>query len=381
MRVKFKVRQRAAIAPDQVTIASLLQRCGYATAMVGKWHLGFDGGPDYDWTQPMPGGPVDCGFDEYFGIPASLDIPPYYYIRDRHAVAPPSGRIEKRNTPGWTNIQGEFWRAGGLAPGFVHAEVLPRFEEEAVAFLDRRGEAKDGKPFFLYLASPAPHTPWLPTEEFAGKSAVDMYGDFVMQVDHVVGRVLEALDRNGMAENTLVIFSSDNGPVWYPQDVAKFEHRSVGPLRGMKSDSWEGGHRMPFVARWPGRVKPGAVNGQTICFTDMLATFAAIVGESLPESATRDSTSILPLLEGEDRPVREFTVLSQGRVLRSGRWKLINHLGSGGFSKPRRRPAKPGGPEGQLYDMREDPAETTNLWLRRPGVVARLKDLLAAAKR
>ena len=184
-----------------------------------------------------------------------------------------------------------------------------------------------------------------------------------------------------MADNTLVIFSSDNGPVWYPQDVAKFGHRSVGPWRGMKSDSWEGGHRMPFVVRWPGRVKAGAVSGQTICFTDMLATFADIVGESLPAAATRDSVSILPLLRGEDRPVREFTVLSQGRVIREGKWKLINHLGSGGFSKPRRVAAKPGGPQGQLYDMEADPGETTNLWLRRPGIVARLTDRLATAKR
>jgi arylsulfatase A len=382
MRAKFAVKRRAAIGRHQLTIASLLKRNGYATGMVGKWHLGFDRQAGSDWAQPLRGGPVDVGFDSYFGIPASLDIPPYYYIRDRQPVAPPTGRITSKNTEGWTKIQGEFWRAGGVANGFVHEEVLPRFESEAVQFIDRRGVARDGKPFFLYVAFTAPHTPWVPTKEFQGKSEVDLYGDFVMQVDSTVGEILAALDRNGMAKDTLVVFTSDNGPVWYPQDVAKFGHRSVGKLRGMKSDAWEGGHRMPFVARWPGRVEPGSVCDQTICFTDMLATFSAIVGDELPAETTRDSVDILPLLEGSDRPVRDVTILHpRATVIRQGKWKLITHLGSGGFSKPRKITPKPGGPRGQLYDLESDPAETNNLWLDNPDVVTRLTKALQAATR
>ncbi|MAG35670.1 MAG: arylsulfatase [Dehalococcoidia bacterium] len=381
MRTKFAVRRRASIAKGQPTIASVLKRRGYGTSMVGKWHLGFDGGPDFDWSQAMGGGPVDVGFDSYFGIPASLDIPPYYYIRDRHPVAPPTGRIAARNTPGWTNIQGEFWREGGLADGFVHREVMPRFTSEATAYIDRQAAKADRTPFFLYVALAAPHTPWLPVKEFAGKSDVDLYGDFVMQTDATVGKILAALDRNDLAKDTLVIFTSDNGPVWYPQDVKKFGHRSVAHLRGMKSDSWEGGHRMPFVARWPGRVAAGSSCNQTICFTDMLATFAAIVGEPLPAASVTDSVSVLPLLDGADRPVRDVTVLRlAASVIRQGRWKLINHLGSGGFSKPRRIKPSPGGPTGQLYDLEADPGETTNLWSKEPAIVAKLKTLLDDAR-
>lgn len=379
LRARFAVKRRAAIAKDQPTIASVLRGRGYATAMVGKWHLGFDGGPEFDWDAPMPGGPVDVGFDSYFGIPASLDIPPYYYIRGRRAVKPPTGHIAKKNTKGWTNIQGEFWRAGGLADGFVHEEVMPEFEREAVEYIDRRASATDKKPFFLYVALTAPHTPWLPTEEFKGKSPVDLYGDFVMQVDSTVGRILAALDRHDLGDDTLVMFTSDNGPVWYPQDVARFDHRSVGPLRGMKSDAWEGGHRMPFVARWPGTVKAGSVCGHTICFTDMLSTFAEISGASLPAAATRDSKSIVSLLRGADRAIREVTVLRlNASVIREGKWKLIDHLGSGGFSKPRRIKPEPNGPKGQLYDLEADPGETRNLWQSRPKVVERLSRLLAS---
>jgi len=378
LRAKFAVRRRASIREGQPTVASVLKARGYATAMVGKWHLGFDGGPDHDWEQPLRGGPVDVGFDSYFGIPASLDIPPYYYIRDRRPVAPPTGKIDARNTKGWTNIQGEFWRAGGLAPGFVHEQVQPMFEGEAVRFIDERAKAADKKPFFLYLALAAPHTPWLPTKEFKGKSAVDMYGDFVMQVDASVGKVLAALDRHGMAKDTLVVFTSDNGPVWYPGDVEKFGHRSVGSLRGMKSDAWEGGHRMPFVARWPAAVAAGTSCAQTICFTDMLATFAELSGAEVPAASLTDSKSLVPLLRGGDKPIRDVTILRlNASVIREGRWKLITHLGSGGFSRPRRIKPTPGGPTGQLYDLRADPAETRNLYQSHPEVVKRLEKILA----
>jgi arylsulfatase A-like enzyme len=378
---------RHRIEPDRMTIASLLKRHGYATACVGKWHLGLEGENDPPADKPLPGGPVDRGFDTYFGIHASLDIPPYYYIENDRPVARPTGTIAASSSPGWTSIQGAFWRAGKIAPGFKHDEVLPKFAAKAVEWLEAARRASPGRPFdkaqgrplFLYLALAAPHTPWLPTGRFRGTSRASDYGDFVAQVDDAVGQVLRTLDKLALRDNTLVIFSSDNGPVWYPQDVQRYAHRSAGPLRGMKGDVWEGGHRMPFIVRWPGRVQPGTTSGQLICFTDVMATFADILGAKLPQDAGEDSFSFLPLLLGKkrDKPVRDTMIHPAGLYgIRHGRWKLILGLGSGGFSKPRRRKPGPGEPKGQLYDLQADLGETRNVYADHPEVVERLTKLL-----
>lgn len=374
-------RRKAVIDDGQVTIASLLQSAGYRTAMVGKWHLGFD---EAGYENPLPGGPVDRGFDSYFGIRASTDIPPYFYIRGDRAVAPPTSHIEANQTPGWSPIQGEFWRAGGIAPGLELKNVLPRFTDEAIEVINQHQQATANQvqPLMLYLAYPAPHTPWLPSKEFEGASQAGMYGDFMMMVDAMIGRVLDALDRAGMTDDTLVIFSSDNGPVWYEQDVERFGHDSSGGLRGMKADAWENGHRMPFVVRWPGKVSPGSETDQLFCFTDLLATFASITGAELVEHAGPDSFDFLPVLLGKqpaDLPVRTSLAIRSGSgmmTLRSGKWKLITGLGSGGFSKPRRIQPSPGQPAGQLYDMVNDRAETTNLYAEQPAVVQRLTEQL-----
>jgi arylsulfatase A-like enzyme len=368
------------IEPGRVTLASLLRDHGYATAMVGKWHLGFDGGNQFDCSKPLRGGPCDRGFDYFFGQHASLDIPPYFYIENDRCVAAPTGQIAASSSPGWSPIQGAFWRAGHIAPGFQHEEVLPTYTRKAVEHLNRRGKASDGKPFFLYVAFTAPHTPWLPTETFRGKSAGGMYGQWVAQLDDAVGQVLTAVDGGGLAENTLVFFTSDNGPVWYPDDVAKFGHSATGIFRGMKGDAWEGGHRMPFVARWPGRIAPGSTSPQAICFTDMLATFAALVGATLPVDAGEDSYSILPLLLQEKQTAfaREATIIggSKGSLtVRQGDWKLIPFLGSGGFSKPAKIKPRPGEPVGQLYNLADDPGEKKNLYAEKPGIVERLTAL------
>jgi arylsulfatase A-like enzyme len=368
-----------------MTVASLLRDNGYRTAMVGKWHLGFHV-EDYDHPpEIIRGGPVDCGFDSYFGIPASTDIPPYYYIQDDRVVAAPTDRIENNRSDGWSPIQGAFWRAGGIAPGLKLINVLPTFTDKAIQVLrDHHGYSPE-KPLFLYLAYPAPHTPWLPTEEFRSRSGAGMYGDFTVMVDHMVGRVLKAMDDLEMADDTLVIFTSDNGPVWYDADVDRLGHDSAGPWRGMKGDAWEAGHRMPFVVRWPGKVAPGSVSNQTICHTDMLATFADVIGVSLPEEAGEDSFSILPTLLGEqgERPVRTVTITVSARgvlAIRQGPWKLITELGSGGFSQPSRVKPEAGGARGQLYNLSDDPGETTNLWLEQPEIVDRLTRLLQRYK-
>ena len=359
------------IDEGQTTIASLLREAGYATAMVGKWHLGF---AERGYDEPLPGGPSDRGFDQFFGLRASTDIAPYFYIRGDRAVSQPTQHIAANRSDGWSPIQGEFWREGGIAPDLKLDEVLPRFTEEAISIIKRHDA---NKPLMLYLAYPAPHTPWLPMPAFRGKSGAGMYGDFVMMTDHEIGRVCAELDAAGMSRNTLLVFTSDNGPVWYPHDVKRFGHDAVGGLRGMKGDAWEGAHRMPFIVRWPGRVAAGTRSDQTICFTDLMATFAEMVDKKLPTTAGPDSFSLLPVLMGRqaaDKPVRGPIVMQSGSsgamVIRSGDWKLIDQPGSGGFSESPKLQA--GDPPGQLYNLREDPAEQNNLYRKEPERVAEL---------
>ena len=372
-RRRYQPAREAVIEAGTSTIADVLRGVGYRTAMVGKWHLGFDSAQQLDYAA-MRGGPVDRGFDQFFGIPASLDIPPYYYVQNRRAVAAPSERIAASSTKGWSPIQGAFWRAGGVAPGFVHDEVLPRLRDEAVQVI-RQHQGK--QPLFLYLALPAPHTPWLPEARYRNASAAGMYGDFIMQVDGIVGDVLGALDQQGMAEDTLVFFSSDNGPVWYAQDVERFGHRSVGPLRGMKGDAFEGGHRVPFLARWPRRIANASTCDQTICFSDVMATCVQAAGGQLPQGCGQDSISFLPQLTGKAAEQRrEVTVLKAGAtVVRQGKWKLIRHQGSGGFT----RNANTGAARGQLYDLDADLGETDNVYGERPEIVAQLSQHAARA--
>ena len=366
-------RSGPVIAREQLTFASVLREQGYRTAMVGKWHQGFTmKSPGvFNYEQPLAGGPVDCGFDSFFGMHASLDIPPYFYIRDRTPVMAPTETVGDNTSVGgkedWNGIQGAFWRSGKVAPDFKHAEVTPRFAAEAVKVI----EAHDGKkPLFLYLALPSPHTPWLPTREFIGKSGAGMYGDFLMQVDHVVGQVLGGLKKAGMSDNTLLIFSSDNGPVWYDKDTERFGHRSSGPLRGIKGSAWEGGHRVPFIAHWPGRISAGARSDHTIAFADVLATFAKVAGRpELPQGAAEDSVSFLQVLLHPDRKHQPRPpILHDGKVIRDGDWKLIATRGGRGFDADRK--VKYGT---ELYNLEDDLSEKNNLADKMPEKVKNLQ--------
>ena len=372
-RGRLNWRSGPVIARGQLTFASVLREQGYRTAMVGKWHQGFTmKAPGvFDYERPLTGGPVDCGFDSFFGMHASLDIQPYFYIKDRKPVMPPTDKVKDNSSVGgkenWNNIQGAFWRAGDVAPDFKHNEVTPRFASEAVKVID----SHDGKkPLFLYLALPSPHTPWLPTKEFIGKSGAGMYGDFVVQVDHVVGQVLGALKKAGMSENTLVIFSSDNGPVWYDKDTERFGHRSVGPLRGIKASAWEGGHRMPFIARWSERIPAGKTSAHTIAFADVLATLADVSGkQQLPQGAAEDSVSFLPVLLSPDRKHKARPpILHADKVIRDGDWKLIDTKGGRGFGADRK--AKYGI---ALYNLKDDLSEKNNLAEKMPEKVESLR--------
>lgn len=367
----------------QPTIASLLRYNGYRTAMVGKWHLGFDqngekgsellNGFSFD-PENMTGGPVDRGFESYFGMHASLDIPPYFYIDKRTATELPSSVVEASDSVGteenWNHIQGAFWRAGGIGSDFKHLEVTPRFCEEACAVIENH----DGeKPLFLYLALPSPHTPWVPTEEYHGKSGAGMYGDFVMQVDAVVGRVMMSLKAVGMDENTLLLFSSDNGPVWYEENTEKFLHAATGPLRGIKGSAWEGGHRMPFLARWPARLSGGLVTNHTVAFCDVFATFAALIGqEPLREGVARDSVSFAGLLlRPEEKLPPRPPILHDSETIRAGDWKLLTSKKGRGFGASKGVKYSP-----ELYHLKEDLSERNNLYREHPEVAEEIRAIL-----
>jgi arylsulfatase A-like enzyme len=374
------------IEEDRKTIATLLREHGYRTAMVGKWHQGFEtlhgaGGKkeEYDYAKPLRGGPVDRGFDSFFGQHASLDIPPYFYIRDRAPTQPPTDTIEASTSVGgpdeWTNIQGAFWRAGPVAPDYRHAEVPQRITAEAVEVLRGHAVGKRDRPLFLYFALVSPHTPWVPSEPFRGRSGAGLYGDYVMETDAIVGRMLDELARTGLATNTLLIFTSDNGPVWYPKDVARFGHDAVGGLRGLKASSYDGGHRMPFLVRWPGVVRPGSVSAQTIAFSDVFATFAELMGSPcVPEGAAEDSESFLPyLLDAAKAPAPRAPIVHDVWTIRDGDWKLI--LPRGKQAPQGKAPRKPAG---ELFNLREDLAEQHNLLTEQPERAQRMRTQLEA---
>ena len=304
------------IAEKQLTVAGLLREQGYATACIGKWHLGWgwpkpgDGGKR-DFTRPIPDGPTARGFDLYFGTDVP-NYPPYCFIENDRTVGIPSADAPVGRD--------SFNIAGPMLPGWKLVEVLPGLEKRAVEYIEKA--AKGDKPFFLYLPLTSPHYPVVPAAEFKGKSKVGEYGDFVVQTDHVVGEVLDALKTSGVAEKTLVILTSDNGPEITGEvkpgaydRLKEFGHASMGTLRGTKRDAWEGGHRVPFIARWPGKIPAGTTCDETICHVDLMATLAALLDVKLPADAGVDSVNILPALLGEKRkaPLREATVHHSGQ--------------------------------------------------------------------
>jgi arylsulfatase A len=377
----------ALIDTKRMTVASLLKQYGYVTACIGKWHLGLGGDKKTDFNKPLVPGPNALGFDYFYGISASLDMPPYCYIENELPIEKPTLTIEagKASEDGW-------WRAGAIAPGFKHVEVLPKLTEKAVDYIDDHTKKSPARPFFMYFPLPAPHCPIAPANFVKGRSKAGGYGDFVVQVDWTIGQVVKALQRNGLTGNTLIIVTSDNGSPARtkikrdPYSIMEiYGHYPNGDLRGIKADIWDGGHREPFIARWPGRIPVGKTNDELVCLTDLMATCAAIVGAKLPDDAGEDSFNILPALSGQKlrEPIREAIVhhsLSGMFSIRQGKWKLILGLGSGGFTKPQKIEPKPGEPEGQLYNLQDDIAESNNLWSKHPEIVGRLTKLLEKYK-
>ena len=369
--------KKPVIADGEMTLPQMLRNNGYRTAMIGKWHLGFTTGKDF-MKDKYPGGPVDRGFDYWFGIPHSLDIEPYLYIENDKAVMKPTGTVAAKgpSNPKWTKIQGEFWRKGQMSPDFDHNTCLDVLTERAVSEI-KSAAAKD-KPFFLYVPLTAPHTPWLPGEKFLKNSPNEMYGAFVAHVDDCVKRMDAALKESGASENTIFILTSDNGPVWYDKDIERTGHKSTGVMRGMKGDAWEGGHRVPFIVRWPAKIKAGSVTHELSSFTDVLPTMADIVGDAKHGGKFRDGHSMASVLEGGKTTRTDLMMLCTGRhyAARIGDWKYIPFIGSGGFTPPKFVKPKKGEPTGQLYNLAKDPGETTNLYSKYPEKVKELKALI-----
>ncbi len=368
------------IAPDRLTVATLLKDQGYQTACIGKWHLGFNWtkweNPDerknhpgwqFDFSKPITRGPVSAGFDSFFGISASLDMAPFAWIENDRVTELP------------TTVK-EWVRKGPAAPGFEAIDVLPMLTRKTVEQIG--SGAKSGKPFFIYLPLASPHTPILPSPEWQGKSGIGAYGDFVMQTDACVGEVLAALEKNGVADNTLVIFTSDNGcsPAAEIEQLEKQGHYPSAAFRGTKADIWEGGHRVPFIVRWPGKVKPATRSDALVCLTDFMATAAEITGAKLPDTAAEDSFSFLPALLVNAKIPRTSIInhsLHGQFAVREANWKLAFCPGSGGWSKPGDVEArKLGLPAVQLYDLTVDIGETNNQHAAHPEIVERLTDLM-----
>ncbi|EMI18674.1 arylsulfatase A [Rhodopirellula maiorica SM1] len=404
------------IDTETFTLADLFKNRGYDTAVVGKWHLGF-GETANDWQEPLRPGPLDLGFDYYFGVPIVNSAPPYVYVEnDRIVGGDPDdplvylGNTSKGATP-ITKIPPEAaQRTPNRFSGAVEAhkqfndyEVGTMLTEKATEWIQGRQK----KPFFLYLATTNVHHPFTPAERFQGTSQSGIYGDFVHELDWIVGEVMKSLEASGVADNTLVIFTSDNGGMFNHggRAAAARGHKINGDLLGSKFGVWEGGHRVPFITWWPGKIEAGSVSDQLLCNLDMLASMAALTGTQLSAAEQKDSINLLPAFLGNpDQPLRIELVLAPHKAshlsLRKGKWMYIPARSDGGFtgSKPNQHAwggaavaklvntpnsdiengkIKKGAPPAQLYDLEADVNQTKNLYREYPEIVQQMQDSLS----
>ena len=397
------------IETGRLTLPSMLRGHGYSTACVGKWHVGMtffdaDGKPvrgdgvdavrRVDFSRRIEGGPVDHGFDRFYGTACCPTTDWLYaFIENDRVPVPPSQLLDRSQLP--KHPYANDCRSGLIAPGFPMEEVDLVFLKKSREFLEQHVLQGPDKPFFLFHSAQAVHLPSFAASQFQGKTNAGPHGDFIHELDFVVGELLTTLESLGVADNTIVIFTSDNGPETTSVIHMRADHGHDGarPWRGVKRDSWEGGHRVPFLVRWPGKIKAATTSSQLTSLTDVMATVAAIIGVKLPENAAEDSFSMLPAWLGTDQaPIRPY-LLQQAfggqRTLsiRRGMWKYLDHTGSGGNRyendpglKPFLLPDSAPGAPGQLYNLSTDPGETKNVYFEHPGIVAELKALLDHSK-
>lgn len=396
------------IAPGRLTLPAMLRANGYATACVGKWHVGLTfsdkaGQPvrgngveavrRVDFSRRIEGGPVDHGFERFFGTACCPTTDWLYaFIENDRVPVPPVGPMDKSRLP--KHPYANDCRAGLIAPDFLMEEVDLVFLKKSREFLEQHVRQAPGQPFFLFHSAQAVHLPSFAAPQFKGKTQAGPHGDFIHQLDWVVGELMTTLEKLGLDNNTIVIFTSDNGPevTSVVQMRADYGHDGARPWRGMKRDSWEGGHRVPFVVRWPDKIKAGTTSAQLISLTDVMATIAAILGAKLPDNAAEDSFNMLAAWRGEAKaPIRPYLLTqafggTRTLSIRRGPWKYLDHSGSGGnrydleelkpFALPDTAPSAPCA----LYNLESDPGETRNLSAARPEVVAELKALLEQSK-
>lgn len=387
--------------PERLTLPEMLKEKGYRTAAIGKWHLGWDWeairrpdtrpigagrkqawGPDaFDWTRAIPDGPLAHGFDSYFGDTV-INFPPYCWIENDRTPRAPDVMMD---TSKWKQIKEGNWecRPGPMISDWDPYQIIPTLTRRGVDFIESRRNA--GEPFFLYFAFPSPHAPIIPNDRFDGKSGAGPYGDFVAETDDACGQLLKAIKDNGLADNTIVIFTADNGPekYAYARDE-KYEHWSAEPFRGLKRDIYEGGHHVPFVIRWPGLTKTGTVSDALVSQIDLMATLAAQLDFDLPKDAAEDSHDLLPLLRGEVKSVRSVHVHNTKEdqyAIRSGDWLLVDAKTGYVSGLNKSWEAKRGYPADdaqnvELYNLREDIGQKKNLASRQPERVAELQALL-----
>lgn len=392
------------------TIASLLKNDGYTTACIGKWHLGLGwqtkdgtteakfysdtGFSNVDYTKKITNGPNDYGFDYSFIHPASLDMPPYVFLRNHLTIDPEviltsdmyPDRLDdteyswdrKHTTEHdvyWEKMV--WWRRGEISNTFRVENCLSEILEDGLSFIENHAREKRSEPFFMYLPLTGPHTPWMPTDQFRGKSPIGTYGDFIMDIDHVVGQVKETLKRLGIDDNTMIIFSSDNGAYWPQSEIDLHDHDSNWGMRGQKGDVWDGGHRIPLIISWPSRIRDQIVYDHLVSLTDLFATISDLAGQKPQKASGEDSFSFLHVLQGKTSKVTRHSMIhhSSGRMysIRKDGWKFIDGLGSGGFTAPSKMDPVHGGPQGQLYQIKSDPQESTNLFLQHPDIVKKLQ--------
>ncbi len=383
---------KALIPNDRITVASLLQKKGYETGFIGKWHLGWDwalkqgdsvGGTgwnpnDYeniDFSKPIKNGPKELGFTYSYGHSGSLDMAPYVYVEDGMPTAMPDRIVVDTTKYAW-------FREGPTASDFIHDDVTPNFFRKSFSYIQEK--AKEDKPFFLYLALPSPHTPILPTEEWQGKSGLNPYADFMMEIDAYMGQLQKTVEEAGISENTIIIFTSDNGcsPQADFKILAEKGHNPSSIYRGHKADIFEGGHRVPFIIKWPNHIKPNSNSDETICTTDLLATVADLTRTELKDNEGEDSFSILPLFtdansDGYSRKEIVHHSINGSFAIRKGKWKMIFCPDSGGWSKPLpNSDLAKSLPKYQLYDLEKDPSEIQNLYENNPEIAIELEQLM-----